>query len=68
MTKTIDEDEDVEVSHEETKTQVDDSDEEDETPTSNVVNEVSKEIAKKVEVEDQPKKKVVRKKKAVAEE
>ena len=68
MTKTIDEDEDVEVSHEETKTHVDDSDEEDETPTSNVVNEVSKEIAKKVEVEDQPKKKVVRKKKAVVEE
>ena len=72
MTKTIDEDEDVEVSHEVTKTQVDDSDEEDETPTSNVVSnavsEVSNEIAKKVEVEDQPKKKVVRKKKAVVEE
>tara|TARA_B100000963_G_scaffold343198_1_gene344775 strand:- start:43 stop:975 length:933 start_codon:yes stop_codon:yes gene_type:complete len=72
MTKTIDEDEDVEVSHEVTKTQVDDSDEEDETPTSNVVSnavsEVSNEIAKKVEVEDQPKKKVVRKKKAVSEE
>ncbi len=72
MTKTIDEDEDVQVSHEVTKTQVDDSDEEDETPTSNVVSnavsEVSNEIAKKVEVEDQPKKKVVRKKKAVSEE
>tara|TARA_Y100000816_G_scaffold18892_1_gene12330 strand:+ start:4512 stop:5450 length:939 start_codon:yes stop_codon:yes gene_type:complete len=74
MTKTIDEDEDedVQVSHEVTKTQVDDSDEEDETPTSNVVSnavsEVSNEIAKKVELEDQPKKKVVRKKKAPAEE
>ena len=72
MTKTIDEDEDVEVSHEVTKTQVYDSDEEDETPTSNVVSnavsEVSNEIAKKVELEDQPKKKVVRKKKAPAEE
>ena len=72
MTKTIDEDEDVQVSHEVTKTQVDDSDEEDETPTSNVVSnavsEVSNEIAKKVELEDQPKRKVVRKKKAPAEE
>ena len=58
-----DDDEELFDAKKENKTIVEDSDEE-----INVSQEVKEEITKKVEVEDQPKKKVVRKKKASVEE
>ena len=63
MSKSVDE-EVPDVTDSVSKTQVEDSDDEDNV---SVAQEVKEEITKTVDVEDQPKKKVVRKKKAVAE-
>lgn len=65
MSKSVDDEEVPDVTDSVSKTQVEDSDDED---TVNVAQEVKEEITKKVDVEDQPKKKVVRKKKSVVEE
>tara|TARA_B100001093_G_scaffold508498_1_gene570834 strand:- start:6959 stop:7873 length:915 start_codon:yes stop_codon:yes gene_type:complete len=65
MNKSVEDDDVLDVSDDVTKTKVEDSDDEE---MVNVAQEVQEEITKKVEVEDTPKKKVVRKKKAVAEE
>ena len=66
MSKSVDDNEELpDVTDSVSKTQVEDSDDEEKV---SVAQEVKEEITKKVEVEDQPKKKVVRKKKAVAEE
>ena len=67
MSKSVDDEEVMDENDSVNKTIVEDSDPEDDAVS--VVQEVKEEISKKVEVEDQPKKKVVRKKKAaVAEE
>ena len=74
MSKSVDDEEVSDVTDSVSKTQVEDSDDEDkvslaqEAEEVKEVKEVKEEITKKVDVEDQPKKKVVRKKKAVAEE
>ena len=66
MSKSVDDNEELpDVTDSVSKTQVEDSDDEEKV---SVAQEVKEEITKKVGVEDQPKKKVVRKKKAVAEE
>tara|TARA_B100000035_G_C21033900_1_gene569839 strand:+ start:3020 stop:3934 length:915 start_codon:yes stop_codon:yes gene_type:complete len=65
MNKSVEDDDVQDVSDAVTKTKVEDSDDEE---MVNVAQEVQEEITKKVEVEDTPKKKVVRKKKVVAEE
>ena len=65
MSKSVDDNEELpDVTDSVSKTQVEDSDDEEKV---SVAQEVKEEITKKVEVEDQPKKKVVRKKKVVAE-
>jgi hypothetical protein len=65
MNKSVEDDDVLDVSDDVTKTKVEDSDDEE---MVNVAQEVQQEITKKVEVEDAPKKKIVRKKKAVVEE
>jgi hypothetical protein len=65
MNKSVEDDDVLDVSDDVTKTKVEDSDDEE---MVNVAQEVQEEITKKVEVEDTPKKKLVRKKKTVAEE
>ena len=65
MNKSVEDDDVQDVSDDVTKTKVEDSDDEE---MVNVAEEVKQEITKKVEVEDTPKKKLVRKKKTVAEE
>ena len=65
MNKSVEDHDVLDVSDDVTKTKVEDSDDEE---MVNVAQEVQQEITKKVEVEDTPKKKLVRKKKAVAEE
>ena len=62
MSKSVDDEEVMDVSDGVNKTIVEDSDPEDDQVS--VVQEVKEEISKKVDLEDQPKKKVVRKKKA----
>jgi hypothetical protein len=66
MSKSVEDEEVMDVSDSVNKTIVEDSDPEDDKV--NVVQEVKDEISKKVDVEDQPKKKVVRKKKAAVAE
>lgn len=66
MNKSVEDDDVQDVSDDVTKTKVEDSDDDEEMV--NVAEEVKQEITKKVEVEDTPKKKLVRKKKTVAEE
>lgn len=68
MSKSVDDEEVSDVTDSVSKTQVEDSDDEDKVSLAQEAEEVKEEITKKVDVEDQPKKKVVRKKKAVAEE
>ena len=68
MSKSVDDEEVPDVTDSVSKTQVEDSDDEDKVSVAQEAEEVKEEITKKVGVEDQPKKKVVRKKKAVAEE
>jgi len=69
MSKSVDDEEVTNVDDSQNKTIVEDSDQEDQEDASvSVVQEVKEEISKKVAVEDEPKKKVVRKKKSTISE